>query len=213
MGGQGSWQKWKHPPSSPGPRPWKVLAGRGFVGQLEGWRPWARRTKRHRELGCREWWLTHTAHRDRDFGAGGGGGCRTYKRRRHTQKNPKLSLLDHRGGGAGGACLQSWFSPRALVSHRPPSAWAPVGAAGEAGAEHLPVGCAPGSCPVLALLACPGLQETKGVGHRAHFWGEGPRRGSSQHDTGPVPEAGCREAMGGCWQCNLLCLLSRGSES
>lgn len=37
-------------------------------------------------------------------------------------------------------------------SLHPPSAWAPVGAAGEAGAEHLPVSRTPGSCPILSLL-------------------------------------------------------------
>lgn len=55
-------------------------------------------------------------------------------------------------GVLGGACLQSWFSPRACLSHCTLPAWAPVGAAEEAGAEHLPADRTPGSCPILSLL-------------------------------------------------------------
>lgn len=56
-------------------------------------------------------------------------------------------------------------------SPHPPSAWAPVGAAGEAGAKHLPVGRAPGSCPVLSFLPAPAFWETRVEGHGARFSG------------------------------------------
>lgn len=45
----------------------------------------------------------------------------------------------------------------------PPSAWAPVEAAGEAGAEHLPIGRTPGNCPVLSLLLAGALGKQGGA--------------------------------------------------
>ena len=103
----------------------------------------------------------------RDFGGGGvqHGTCRESG---PSQKNPGCFFPNQ--GVLGDACLQSWFSlgPESL---RPPRAWAPVGTAGEAGAEHLPIGRAPGSCPVLSL-PLP-LHSGRVEGHRAHFGGAG----------------------------------------
>lgn len=63
-------------------------------------------------------------------------------------------------GLLGSACLL--VLPQGLPeSPHPPSAWAPVGAAGEAGAEHLPIGRTPGSCPILFLLLVPVLWESR----------------------------------------------------
>lgn len=105
-------------------------------------------------------------------GTSGGGG--TYRESGPTQKNPNSSSSNQGVEGVlGGACVQSWFSPGLPESPCPPSAWAPVGAAGEAGAEHLPVSRAPGSCPVLSLPLAPVIWGTRVEGHRAHFGGEG----------------------------------------
>lgn len=74
-------------------------------------------------------------------------------------------------GLLGSACLL--VLPQGLPeSPHPPRAWAPVGAAGEAGAEHLPVGRTPGSCPILFLLLVPVLWESR------------------MEATGPIPVCG-----------------------
>lgn len=67
----------------------------------------------------------------------------------------------------------------------PPRAWAPVGAAGEADAEHLPISRAPGSCPVLSLPPAPVLWEARVEDHRSHFGGGSPRRQGFQQVLRP----------------------------
>lgn len=51
----------------------------------------------------------------------------------------------------------------------PSQRWAPVEAAGEAGAEHLPIGRTPGNCPILSLLLAAVLWESRVEGHGALF--------------------------------------------
>ena len=100
----------------------------------------------------------------------GGGG--TYRESGSTQKNPNSSSYNQGVEGVlGGACVQSWFSPGLPESPRPPSAWAPVAAAGEAGAQHLPVGRPrPWQLPCVVPSACPCALGNQGGGPRGPFW-------------------------------------------
>lgn len=126
------------------------------------------------------------------LGWGGGMQHGTCRESGPSQKNPGCSFSSQ--GVLGDACLQSWFSlgPESL---RPPRAWAPVGTAGEAGAEHLPIGRTPGSCPVLSLPLPAALWQ--GGGPQSPFWWCGG--GSSLGDRAPqqVPRPRLGEGVQG----------------
>lgn len=106
----------------------------------------------------------------------------TYRESGHTQKNPKLFHLQPGVDGVlGGACLQSWFSPKPCLSHRA----LPVPGHLLGQLERLAPNTCPSAAPLAAAPCCPFCLplcsgKLRAVeSHRTRLGGRCPRRQGS----------------------------------